>query len=62
MAYATQEDVFSVIEPVMYNTFKKFSDKKISNYPFPRISYKEAMLKYGTDKPDLRNPLEIIDC
>lgn len=61
MAYATQEDVFAVIEPVMYNTFKEFSDKKITNYPFPRISYKEAMLKYGTDKPDLRNPLYIID-
>ena len=61
MAYATQEDVFAVIEPVMYNTFKEFSDKKISKYPFPRISYKESMLKYGTDKPDLRNPLYIID-
>ena len=61
MSFATQEDVFSVIEPVMYNTFKKFSDKKIANYPFPRISYKEAMLKYGSDKPDLRNPLFIID-
>ena len=61
MSYATQEDVFSTIEPVIYNTFKKFSNKKISNYPFQRISYKEAMLKYGTDKPDLRNPLYIID-
>lgn len=61
MAFATQEDVFSVIEPVIYNTFKKFSDKTIANYPFPRISYKDAMLKYGSDKPDLRNPLYIID-
>ena len=61
MAYATQEDVFSVIEPVIYNTFKKFSNKKITQYPFPRISYKDSMLKYGTDKPDLRNPLYIID-
>ena len=61
MAFSTQEDVFSVIEPVMYNTFKKFSDKKIAQYPFPRISYKDAMLKYGSDKPDLRNPLVIID-
>ena len=61
MAYATQEDVFSVIEPVIYNTFKKFSNKEIAQYPFPRISYKESMLKYGTDKPDLRNPLYIID-
>ena len=61
MSYATQEDVFSSIEPVMYNTFKEFSDKKIAEYPFPRISYKEALLKYGSDKPDLRNPLYIID-
>ena len=61
MAYSTQEDVFSTIEPVIYHTFKEFSDKKITNYPFPRISYNEAMLKYGTDKPDLRNPLFIID-
>ena len=61
MSYATQEDVFSVIEPVVYNTFTKFSDKKVAEYPFPRIPYKEAMLKYGSDKPDLRNPLEIID-
>ena len=61
MAYSTQEDVFSAIEPVMYNTFKKFSNKKIAEYPFPRIAYKESMIKYGTDKPDLRNPLYIID-
>ena len=61
MSYATQEDVFQAIEPVMYNTFKTFSNKKIAKYPFPRISYEDAMLKYGTDKPDLRNPLEIID-
>lgn len=61
MSFVTQEDVFNVMEPVMYNTFKKFSDKKIANYPFPRITYKEAMLKYGSDKPDLRNPLYIID-
>ena len=61
MSFATQEDVFKVMEPVMYNTFKKFSDKKIAEYPFPRITYKDAMLKYGSDKPDLRNPLYIID-
>ena len=61
MSFSTQEDVFKVIEPVMYNTFKKFSKKKIAIYPFPRITYKEAMLKYGSDKPDLRNPLYIID-
>ena len=61
MAYSTQEDVFQAIEPVMYHTFQEFSDKKIAQYPFPRISYQEAMIKYGTDKPDLRNPLFIID-
>ena len=61
MSYATQEDVFSVIEPVMYNTFKTFSNKKVAQYPFPRIPYREAMVKYGSDKPDLRNPLFIID-
>ena len=61
MSYATQEDVFAAIEPIMYNTFNKFSNKKIAAYPFPRISYKESMVKYGTDKPDLRNPLYIID-
>lgn len=61
MSFATQDDVFQVMEPVMYNTFKKFSDKKIAEYPFPRITYKDAMLKYGSDKPDLRNPLYIID-
>ena len=61
MSFASQEDVFKVIEPVMYNTFKKFSKKKIAEYPFPRITYKDAMLKYGSDKPDLMNPLYIID-
>ena len=61
MSYATQEDVFNVIEPVMYKTFKEFSGKEVTKYPFPRIKYRDAMLKYGTDKPDLRNPLEIVD-
>ena len=61
MAYSTQEDVFEAIEPVMHNVFKTFSDKKVLSYPFPKIPYEEAMLKYGTDKPDLRNPLYIID-
>lgn len=61
MSFASQEDVFSVIEPVMYNTFTKFSNKKVTKYPFPRIAYRESMLKYGTDKPDLRNPLIIED-
>ena len=61
MAYSTQQDVFEAIEPVMYNVFKTFSDKKVLSYPFPKIPYEESMLKYGTDKPDLRNPLYIID-
>jgi len=61
MAFATQEDVFEVMEKVIYNTFTKFSDKNVAEYPFPRIPYKEAMFKYGTDKPDLRNPLIIQD-
>ena len=62
MSFATQEDIINTMEPVIYNTFKEFSDKKITSAPFKRITYKEAMLKYGTDKPDLRNPLEIVDC
>ncbi len=61
MAFATQEDVFEVMEKVMYDTFIKFSNKKVAEYPFPRITYKDAMLKYGSDKPDLRNPLIIQD-
>lgn len=61
MAFAEQEDVFAVGERVMFETFSKFSDKRVSPAPFRRIKYDEAMLKYGTDKPDLRNPLEIAD-
>ena len=61
MAFSTQEDVFEIIEDVIPKTFEKFSDKKVSKAPFVRIPYKEAMLKFGTDKPDLRNPLEIVD-
>lgn len=62
MAFATQDDVFAVTEDVLYSTFEKFSDgKPVSPAPFRRIPYEEAMLKYGTDKPDLRNPLEICD-
>ncbi|NLC87927.1 MAG: aspartate--tRNA ligase [Clostridiaceae bacterium] len=61
MSYSSQEDVFAAIEPVVYNTFTKFSNKKVAQYPFPRIPYRESMVKYGTDKPDLRNPLIIVD-
>jgi len=59
MAFAEQEDVFTVGEAVMYDTFTAFSNKKVSPPPFPRMTYDEVMLKYGTDKPDLRNPLVI---
>ena len=61
MSFATQEDVFEVAETVVYNTFKQFSKKEVSKPPFRRIAFNEAMLKYGTDKPDLRNPLIIND-
>ena len=61
MSFASQEDVLSSIEPVIYNAFKQFSTKEINTYPFPRLKYNDVMLKYGTDKPDLRNPLEIVD-
>ncbi|HEX3037619.1 MAG TPA: aspartate--tRNA ligase [Oscillospiraceae bacterium] len=61
MAFATQEDIFSIAEEVLSAVFTKFSDKKVSSAPFVRIPFAESMLKYGTDKPDLRNPLEIID-
>ena len=61
MSFVTQEDVFNAIEPVLVNVFKKFSEKKITEAPFPRIPFKESMLKYGNDKPDLRNPIEIKD-
>ena len=61
MAFATQEDVFNVIEEVIYNTFKKFTASNVSKFPFERITYRDSMLKYGSDKPDLRNPLIIQD-
>lgn len=63
MAFATQEDVFKVGEEVLFETFTKFAPEgaQITQTPFPVISYKQAMLEYGTDKPDLRNPLRIID-
>lgn len=60
MAFATQEDVFKILDDVMYKTFNKFAGaKKVTKPPFPRIPYLESMDKYGTDKPDLRNPLII---
>ncbi len=61
MSFVEQEDVFNTVEKLMINLFKKFSDKKIANEKFPRIKYEEAMMKFGTDKPDLRNPLIIYE-
>ena len=61
MSFVEQEDVFNVVENLLINTFKDFSDKKLLFDKFPRITYKDAMLKYGSDKPDLRNPLIIND-
>ena len=61
MSFVEQEDVFKVVETLMINLFKNFSSKKIMNDKFPKIPYQEAMLRYGTDKPDLRNPLLIND-
>jgi aspartyl-tRNA synthetase len=60
MSFVEQQDVFDVVEKLIINLFKKFSNKKL-NEKFIKISYKESMLKYGTDKPDLRNPLVISD-
>lgn len=61
MSFVTEEDVYKIGEEVFYDTFTNFSDKVVSPRPFTRISYSDAMLKYGTDKPDLRNPLQIVD-
>ena len=61
MSFVEQEDVFQVVEKLMISLFKNFSSKKLLYEKFPRISYEEVMLKYGTDKPDLRNPLLIND-
>ena len=61
MSFVTQEEVFDTIEPVLHEVFKTFSKLNVSEPPFIRIPYDEAMVKYGTDKPDLRYPVEIID-
>ena len=61
MSFVTQEDVFEVVEKLLTKIFTKFSSKSLLNEKFPRIPYEEAMLKYGSDKPDLRNPLVIKD-
>ncbi|MCL2088195.1 MAG: aspartate--tRNA ligase [Oscillospiraceae bacterium] len=61
MSFAEQEDVFAVIQEVLYNVFTEHSDRRIESADFPRITYNDSMEKYGTDKPDLRNPLVITD-
>jgi aspartyl-tRNA synthetase len=62
MSFVTQEDVFASIEPVMHGVFEEFAaGKPVTPYPFPRIPYRESIAKYGTDKPDLRNPIEMAD-
>ena len=61
MSFVEQEDIFNVVEELMINLFKRFSINKTVNEKFPRISFHDSMLKYGTDKPDLRNPLVIYD-
>jgi len=62
MSFVTQEDVFASIEPVMHGVFDEFSaGKPVTPYPFPRIPYREAITKYGTDKPDMRNPIVMQD-
>ena len=61
MSFVEQHDVFAAIEPVMYEIFSEYSDKNVSPYPFRKIPYDKAMLHYGSDKPDLRNPLTIED-
>ena len=62
MSFVEQDDVFNAVEPIFYDLFSKFGKgKKINKHPFPRITYKESLEKYGTDKPDLRNPIELIN-
>ncbi|SDC46562.1 aspartyl-tRNA synthetase [Sphingomonas sp. YR710] len=62
MSFVTQEDVFAAIEPVLHGVFEEFSrGKAVTPAPFPRIAYRDSMLRYGSDKPDLRNPIEISD-
>ncbi len=62
MSFVTQDDVFAVVEDVLYKTFTHFSQKAVDTTPWIRIPYREAMLKYGSDKPDLRIPIEMFDC
>jgi len=62
MSFATQEDVFAAMEPILHGVFEEFAgERSVTPYPFPRLPYREALAKYGTDKPDLRNPLVMSD-
>lgn len=61
MSFVTQEDVFAAVEPVMHHVFQKFGKKQVSDKPFIRITFEDAMYKYGSDKPDLRNPIVLSD-
>ena len=66
MSFVTQEDVFAAIEPVLAGVFQEFAgwtgnERRVTPAPFPRIPYDQAMLEFGSDKPDLRNPLRIAD-
>src|SRR3546814_20397219 len=62
MSFVTQDDVFAAIEPVLHGVFEEFgAGRTVTPAPFPRIPYRESMLKYGNDKPHLRNPIEIVD-
>src|ERR1051326_7350441 len=61
LSFVTRDEIFASIEPVLYGVFKEFSDWQVTPPPFPRIPYTESMMKYGSDKPDLRNPLVIVD-
>jgi len=62
MSFATQEEIFAVVEDVVYGIFKEFTNKTMSDLPFVQIPYRQSMIKYGTDKPDLRIPIEMHDC
>ena len=62
MSFVEQEDVLKTVEPIFFDLFKEFGNgKKVNNIPFPRIKYKDSLDKYGTDKPDLRNPIELVN-
>ena len=62
MSFVEQDDVLKIVEPIFYDLFKEFGEgKKVNSVPFPRIKYRDSLNKYGTDKPDLRNPIELVD-